>query len=107
MKCVDCPMKYTGQTGRTFNIRYKKQLNAIRNNNSNSDYSSHILNTGHRYGSITDTMDIISTGMKGRYLNTLEKYHIYKISKNNLYMNDTHIEVHNPIFQIIHELYNR
>jgi chromosome condensin MukBEF complex kleisin-like MukF subunit len=23
MKCLDCPLKYTGQTGRTFNIRYK------------------------------------------------------------------------------------
>jgi hypothetical protein len=78
-----------------------------RNRNSNSGYSSHILNTGHTYGSITDTMDVISTGKKGRYLNTLEKYHFYKININNLHMNDTHVNVHNPIFQIIHEIYDR
>jgi hypothetical protein len=52
-------------------------------------------------------MDVIRTGRKGRHLNTLERYHIYKISGNNLHMNDTHTEVHNPIFQTVHELYDR
>jgi hypothetical protein len=32
-------------------------------------------------------MEIIKTGRKGRYLNTLEKYHIYEIGKDNLQMN--------------------
>jgi hypothetical protein len=41
--------------------------------------------------------------MKGRHLNTSEKYYIYKISRNNLHMNDTYIDTHNPIFQIIHD----
>jgi hypothetical protein len=35
MKCIGCPLKYTGQTGRTFNVRYKENIHAIRNNNSN------------------------------------------------------------------------
>jgi hypothetical protein len=33
---------------------------------------------GLTYGTIKDTVDIIKTGSKGRYLNTLEKYHIYR-----------------------------
>jgi hypothetical protein len=107
MKCLDCPFKYVGQTGRIFNVRYKEHIHAIRSNNSNSRYSNHILNTGHTYGTITDTMDVIRTGRKGRHLSTLEKYHIYRISRNNLDMNDTHIEAYNPIFQTVHELYNR
>jgi hypothetical protein len=35
---------------------------------------------GHAYGTITDTMDVIRTGRKGKHLNTSEKYYIYKIS---------------------------
>ncbi|PNF31380.1 hypothetical protein B7P43_G10054 [Cryptotermes secundus] len=105
MKCVDCPLKYIGQTGRTFNTRYKEHIHDIRNNDSNSGYSNHILNTGHAYGTITEVMEVVTTGKKGRHLNTLEKYHIYKISKKGLHMNDTHIETHNPIFQTIHEIY--
>jgi hypothetical protein len=42
-----------------------------------------------------------------RHLNILEKYHIYKVGRNNLHMNDTHIETHNPIFQIVHKIYER
>jgi hypothetical protein len=106
-KCLYCPLKYSGQTGRTFNIRYKEHIQAIRNNNSNSVYSNHILNTGHTYGTIADTMDILRMGRKGRHLNTLEKYCIYKISRKNLHMNDTHIDTYNPIFQTLHELDNR
>jgi hypothetical protein len=56
MKCMDCPLKYMGQTGCTFKSRYKEHIQAIRNNNSNSGYSKHILKTEHTYGSITDMM---------------------------------------------------
>jgi hypothetical protein len=48
---------------------------------------------------------LVKRRRKGRHLNTLERYHIYQISRNYLHMNDTHIETHNPIFQTVHELY--
>jgi hypothetical protein len=84
--------------GQTFNIRYKEHIHDIRSNNSKSGYLNHILNTGHTYGTIYDTMDVIAMGRKGKHLNTLERYHIYKISKDNIHMNDTYIDTHNPIF---------
>jgi hypothetical protein len=63
------------------------------------------LDTGHTYGTIADTMEIITTGRKGKYFNTLEKYRIYEISRGNLHMNDIHIDTHNPIFEALHEIY--
>jgi hypothetical protein len=54
MRCTDCQLKYIGQMGRTFQTRYKEHIQEIRNNNGNSGYSNHILNTGHTYGSITE-----------------------------------------------------
>jgi hypothetical protein len=59
MKCMDCPLKYVWQTGRTFYARYKEHTQAIRNENRNSGYSNHTLSTGHAYASITDTMKIM------------------------------------------------
>jgi hypothetical protein len=79
----------------------------IKNNNSNSGYSNHIQNTGHKYGPITDTMDIINTHKEGKHMNTLEKYHIHKLYKNNFHMNDSAIEPNNPIFKTLHEIDNR
>jgi hypothetical protein len=58
-KCLDCPLKYTGQTGRAFRTTYKEYIQGIRNNNSNAEYSNHILNTGYKYGITTDIMDIM------------------------------------------------
>jgi hypothetical protein len=98
MKYMDFPLKCVGQMGRTFSTRHKEHIHNIRSNNSNSGYSNHILHTGHAYGTITDTMDIITTGRKGKYLNTLERYHIYEISKENLHMNDTHIDTHKILY---------
>jgi hypothetical protein len=107
MKCMDYPLKYVGQTGRTFNARYKEHIHDIRTNNSNTGYANHILNIGHTYGTITDTMEIMKTERKGRYLNTLERYYIYEISKDNLHMNDRNIDIHNPIFKALHRIYTK
>jgi hypothetical protein len=49
-------------------------------------------------------MEIITLGRKGKYLNTLEKCHIYKVSTDNLNVNDTDIDTHNPIFETLHEI---
>jgi hypothetical protein len=100
---MDWPMKYIAQTGRTFNTRYIEHIHDIRSNNSNSGYSNHILNAGHAYGTMMDTIDIITTRRKGKHLNTLERYYIYKTSRENLRMNDTHIDTHNPIFEALQE----
>jgi hypothetical protein len=64
MRCMDCQLKYIGQTGRTFKTRYKEHIQAIRNNNSNSGYSNHMLNTGHAYGSMANTMKVLKTKKK-------------------------------------------
>jgi hypothetical protein len=49
-------------------------------------------------------MNIIRIGQKRKYLNTLEKYYIYKTNKIGLQMNDTNIDEHNPIFEELHKI---
>jgi hypothetical protein len=39
MKCLDCPKKYIGQTGRAFSTRYMEHIYDIRSNNSNTGYA--------------------------------------------------------------------
>jgi hypothetical protein len=72
MKFMDCPLKYVGQTSRTFYTRYKGHIQEIWNNNGNLVYSNYILSTGHKYESITDTMNIIETEKEGKRPNTLK-----------------------------------
>jgi hypothetical protein len=79
-------MKQIGQTGRIFNIRYKEHIHDIRSNYSNCGYSNHILNTGCTLGTVADTVDVITTERKGKHLNTLDRYLIYKVRKDNLHI---------------------
>jgi hypothetical protein len=82
-------------------------MHDIRSNYSNAGYSNHILYTRYTHETIADTMYVITTRRKGKHSNTLERYHIYKISKDNLHMDDTYIDTDNPISEILHELYTR
>jgi hypothetical protein len=43
MKCLGCSLKYIEQTRRTFNMRYKEQVQANGNKYINSAYSNHVL----------------------------------------------------------------
>jgi hypothetical protein len=52
-------------------------------------------------------MGIIKAGKKGRHLNSIEKYYIYRISRNNLQMNDIYINAYDPIFETLHAIYAR
>jgi hypothetical protein len=73
MKCMDCPLKYVGQTGRIFYTKYKEHTQSIRDNNGNSGYSNYILSTGHLYASITDTMNGTKTEKSRKHLITYIK----------------------------------
>jgi hypothetical protein len=64
LNCLECPKNYIGQTGRTFKTRYKKHIQAIRNNRPDTGYCRHILDTGHAYGSIDNTMTILGKAKK-------------------------------------------
>jgi hypothetical protein len=102
MKCLDCSLKYIGQTGKVFNIRYKEHTQIIKENNSNSGYLNPVLNTGHTYRTTADNIDIVKIGKKDGHLNSLEKYDIYRISEENLRMNGTYdIDTYNPIFETL------
>jgi hypothetical protein len=54
-------LKYIGQTGRTFNVRYKEHIHAIRSNKSNCGYSNHIV-----------ACRIINCGLRIFYLDLLD-----------------------------------
>jgi hypothetical protein len=56
------------------------------------------LYTSSRFD-ITDTMDI-RTHRKRKHFNILEKYHIYKMSKDNLKIKETNTYIHNPKFKL-------
>jgi hypothetical protein len=105
MKCNSFQLKYIGQTGRNFRIRYKEYTHAIRSNKTTSKYAQHILETGHTYDTLENTLNILQFEKKSRKMNSLQQYYIYRITNENLQLNDTYTNNHNPIFALIAEYY--
>jgi hypothetical protein len=60
-----------------------------------------ISNTGHRYGTIDDTMKILCKNKKGRLLNTVEQFYIYINKKQNSHLNDIYSDNYNPIYDTL------
>jgi hypothetical protein len=104
LRCKDCPLEYVGQTGRSFSTRYKEHISAIKHNKDTSTYAQHILNTGHAYGDMQEVMEVIQIARKGRYMNSLEKFHIFCTQKEEKHMNEILFDPKNPIFNYIQPL---
>jgi hypothetical protein len=101
LQCGEYPLKYIGHTGHTFKLRYKEHINAIRTNKQNSKFAQHILETRHNCDTMDQIMNILHIEKKGPKLNTLERYRIYEMTKRSLQMNDTFMDMHNPIFDVL------
>jgi hypothetical protein len=59
LKCMEYPLQYDGQPRHTLKIQFKEQIQ--NKNKQNSRYSQHILKTGHTYGTINKTLNILHT----------------------------------------------
>jgi len=92
---------YTGQTGRPFRVRYREHYNDFKYSNNRSTFAQHVINEGHSFGPIDEIMNIIHYERKGKMLDTLEKFYIYRETKNGNQMNDRLTVPSNPIFETI------
>jgi hypothetical protein len=81
LKCKTCHMQYIGQTGHTFQSRFKEHIRAEQHNQGSSKYVQHILDTTHSFGTIKKIIEIVKTAKKGKYLDTLEKYYVFCLSQ--------------------------
>jgi hypothetical protein len=94
-------MKYTGQTGRPFEVRFQEHLRDFKYGGSRSKFAQHLLDNRHAISPMEDIMDIIHITNKGRMMDTLERYYIYKEKKSNNQINDKPTVKTNALFQFI------
>jgi hypothetical protein len=67
-----------GQTGRLFSTHFQEHLRDFKYGNSKSTFAQHLLENGHAIGTMEEIMDTIHFTNKGRLMNTLEKFHIFR-----------------------------
>jgi hypothetical protein len=56
-------------------------------------------------GNINNTVEITKKVKNRRFLKSLERYHIFQISKAPIQMNDFNVDHNNPTLEIIYQNY--
>ena len=94
-------MKYVGQTGRSFHTRFAEHFRDFKYTNHKSKFAEHLLENNHSIGPIDSIMEVLHTTRKGKLMDTLEKFHIYKVTRENIQINDKNTSKPNVIFDTI------
>lgn len=50
---------------------------------------------------LDDNMDIRHTAKKGKYMDTLERFHVYRITKQITQLIEAYTDIINPIFNML------
>jgi len=65
-------MKYTGQTGRLFKVRFQEHARDFKYNNNRSKFAQHLTDNKHAIGYMEDIMEVVHVTKKGKILDTLK-----------------------------------
>lgn len=83
VQCEECNSVYVGQTGRSFETRFKEHVRAYRNKNPNvSNFAKHLIECGHKISQDLKPK-ILHVCKKGKKLHFLESLEINKLAKND------------------------
>lgn len=105
VSCNDCDKIYIGQTGRSFEKRFKEHLpRATKSQKSN--FAEHLVNENHNYTDISNNLKALHICSKGRTMTTLENYEIYKATKTRPQdlLNDKSTLQSNVLFETLIQL---
>jgi len=94
-------MKYTGQTGRPFKVRFQGYVRDFKYNNNRSKFAQHLIDDKHAIGKMEDIMEVVHVTKKDKMMDTIEGFHIYKETKAGNQINDRVTVRENGIFDII------
>jgi hypothetical protein len=71
------------RTDRPFMVKLKQHIRDYIYANNKSNFPKHLLEKQHPLNSMENSTKMLHTTSKGRMLNTIEKFYIYKETKNN------------------------
>jgi len=103
MTCKTRNKAYIGQTSRNLTMRYREHICYIKNNDPQSAYALHILQDGHEYGLLKDTMTLLKPIHKPSMLIPYEQLLIQTFRQNGTLIPEQNCSEQNPLFLLATE----
>jgi hypothetical protein len=101
LTCPTCNMKYTGQTGRPLRVRFQEHSRHFIYGYGKSRFATYLLENRHSFSPMENIMETLHTVGKGRMVDTLERFYIFRETKLNNQINDRLTIQPNIIFETI------
>lgn len=102
LTCEDC-IKYIGQRGRQFHIRFQEHFRDFKYGNGKSKFAQHLLDNRRTIGPMEEIMKILQITKKGKMMNTLERFYMYNETEIDNQINDIGTIKQNIIFDTVIE----
>jgi hypothetical protein len=99
LTCPTCSMKYTGQIRRPFRVLFQEHFRDFKYGNGKSRFVAHLLENKHSIAPMENIMETLHTVGKGRMMDMLERFYIFRETKINNQINDTLTLKPNIIFE--------
>jgi len=94
-------MKYIGQTGSPFQMRFQEHFHDYKQANKKSKFASNLLDNRHSIGPKEDIVGRIHTTNKGRLLDKVETFSIYNETRKNNQINNKCTAKPNTFFDTV------
>ena len=78
-----CSITYTGQTGRSYKIRFQEHFRVFKYGTGKSSFAKHLLENEHAIGPMEEIMEAVNCAKKGRLMDALGKFYIFRETKLN------------------------
>ena len=72
---------YIGQSGRCFYRRFLERI--PKPSNTKSNFAQHLISSGHKYTSFEENLTALHFCKKGKRMDSLEEFEIYKALKDS------------------------
>jgi len=72
----------------SFRVRFSEHFRDYKYVKNNSKSVQHLLENGHSIGPIEDIMEVLYSTIKGKLMDAMERFHIYKETHANNQIND-------------------
>jgi hypothetical protein len=63
-------------------VRFCEHYNDYKHGHNRSKFAQHITDEGHSFGPMNEIMEVVHIARKGKMLDTLEKFYMYKETKH-------------------------
>jgi len=94
-------MKHAGQTGRPFKPRFQEHVRDFKYGSNKPKYAQHLPDNRHAIGQMNNIMETIYITNKGKMMDTIERYYIFREIKNNNQINDKLTVKPKAIFAVV------